>query len=63
MSDMKPTNNLRWHKTIHSYYWTTDWTPNFTQKLEQEFVNEKGESEWREIPTFTEEVPNCIHYG
>lgn len=57
------TTNFRWHKVIHSYEWTTNWTPRFTMTLEQEFINSNGESEWRALPVFEEEAPDCIHYG
>ena len=45
---LKPTCVFRFVK-----YWAGR---QYDKRLEQRFVNEKGEERWREVPTFLEEI-------
>jgi hypothetical protein len=47
---LKPTCAFKWVK-----YWAGR---EYKKRLEQRFVNEKGEERWREVPTFLEEKSN-----
>ena len=57
------TNQIRWHKHVTHYEWSTKYDEVYTLTLEQLWVSSEGVEEWREVPTFKTKDPNAISYG
>jgi hypothetical protein len=62
--DWLKTIDLRVHRLITSYNWSTHWYPVYTQTIQQKFVHKvTHEVKWQDIEIAEEEVPNCPRYG
>lgn len=61
---MKPTLELRHFMLIKHYEWMMGrMEPIGNWVLQQKWVDENGNEEWRELPRVTEEAPECLYYG
>lgn len=60
---MKPTMELRFYFFVTHYEWCTSYEPRGTKNLQQKWVDDEGNEEWRDVPMVTEEMPGAISYG
>ena len=58
------TNNIRIHRLVTHYNWSTQWDPVYIQTFQQQWLDRtNGDTKWISLEILEEEVPNAMRYG